>query len=378
MTKVDRRTLIKAGGAVAAGAVATAVAAPAIAQSSPEIRWRMATSWPKSLDTLYGGAEWIGKRVAAMTDNKFQIQACAGGEIVPGLQVLDAVQNGTVEAGHTAMYYYFGKDDTFVFPSALPFGMNSRMQNAWMLHGGGLDVLNEFLKSYNAYMIPAGNTNCQMGGWFRKALTKMDDMKGLKMRLGGFAGKIVQRIGVVPQQIAGGDIYPALEKGTVDAAEWVGPYDDEKLGFNKVAPYYYTPGFWEGGPMLHVLVNEKKYAELPKHYQAALHAACGEASTWMPAKYDAQNPDAMRRLVAGGTKLRRFPTVVLEAAEKAAYEVYEEMNSKSAHWKRIYPGWKKFRDEQIQWFRVAESTYDNYMMNSKVGQPAGKPAAKKS
>jgi TRAP-type mannitol/chloroaromatic compound transport system substrate-binding protein len=230
MTKFTRRSLIKAGGAVAAGAVSTAVAAPAIAQATPEVRWRMATSWPKSLDTLYGGAEYIGKRVAALTDNKFQIQAFAGGEIVGGLQVLDAVQSNTVECGHTAMYYYFGKNDAFVFLSALPFGMNPRMQNAWLFHGGGLDLINDFLKTYNVHFLPAGNTNCQMGGWFRKQITKLDDLKGLKFRLGGFAGKIVQRLGVIPQQIAAGDIYPALEKGTIDGAEWVGPYDDEKLG----------------------------------------------------------------------------------------------------------------------------------------------------
>ena len=188
----------------------------------PEIKWRQTTSWPKSLDTLFGGADLIGKRVAALTYNKFQIQTFAGGEIVPGLQVVDAVQSGTIERGDTALYYYFGKDDAFVFGSALPFGMSSRMQNAWLLQGGRPDLLNEFLKAYNCYGIPGGNTNCQMGGWFLKQITKMDDLKGLKFRLGGFAGKIMQRVGVVPQQIAGGDIYPALEKGTIDGAEWVG------------------------------------------------------------------------------------------------------------------------------------------------------------
>ena len=371
---MTRRTFLKKA---AAGVAAGTLAAPAIAQSQPTITWRMATSWPKSLDTLYGGAELVAKRVGEITDGKFTIRAFAAGEIVPGLAVLDAVQAGTVECGHTAPYYYFGKDPAFAFGTAICFGGNTRQQAAWWLFGGGSEAMAPLYKDYGCISILAGNTNCQMGGWYRKEIKSVADLKGLKMRIGGFAGVILAKLGVVPQQLAAPDIYPALEKGTVDAAEWVGPYDDEKLGFNKVAPYYYTPGFWEGGPMLHVLVNEKKFAELPKHYQVALTTACGEASTWMPAKYDAQNPDAMRRLVAGGTKLRRFPNAVLEAAEKAAYEVYEDMNSKSAHWKRIYPGWKKFRDEQIQWFRVAEATYDNYMMNSKVGQPAEKTAAAK-
>ena len=259
---MKRRDFIKVTGAGVAG---TAImAAPAIAQSMPEIKWRMPTSWPKSLDTLYGGAEMMAKVVAEATDNKFQIQPFAGGEIVPGLQVLDAVQNGTVEIGHTASYYYFGKDPTFAFGSSVPFGPNMRINQAWYMLGGGKEVLNEFYKNYNCISLLAGNTGCQMGGWFRKEINTVDDIKGLKMRIGGFAGRVMQKLGVVPQQIAGGDIYPALEKGPIDAAEWVGPYDDEKLGFYKVAPHYYYPGWWEGGPMLLSFVNLEKWNALPK------------------------------------------------------------------------------------------------------------------
>jgi TRAP-type mannitol/chloroaromatic compound transport system substrate-binding protein len=360
MTKVSRRTLIKAGGAVAAGAVSTAVAAPAIAQSMPEIRWRMATSWPKSLDTLYGGAEWIGKRVAAMTDNKFQIQPFAGGEIVPGLQVLDAVQNGTVEAGHTAMYYYFGKDDAFVYASALPFGMNSRMQNAWMLHGGGLELLNEFFKPYNCHAIPAGNTNCQMGGWFRKRIVKMDDLKGLKFRMGGFAGKIMQRVGVVPQQIAGGDIYPALEKGTLDGAEWVGPYDDEKLGFYKVAKFYHYPGWWEPSSCLMSLYNIEKFNGLPPLYREALTSATLEANTWVSSKYDAGNAAALKRLAGQGAVLQPFSQDVMDGCHKAALELYAELNQKNPAFKKLYDHYKAFQDDGYFWHQVADYTMDAY------------------
>ena len=360
---MQRRSFLKKA---AAGVAAGTVAAPAIAQSQPTIQWRLAASWPKSLDTLFGGAELVAKRVGEITDGKFQIRAFAAGEIVPALQVLDAVQAGTVELGHTAPYYYFGKDAAFALGTAVCFGMNTRQQNAWWHFGGGEQAMAPLFSDYGCKAILAGNTGCQMGGWYRKEIKSLADLKGMKMRIGGMAGLVLAKLGVVPQLIGGPDIYPALEKGTIDAAEWVGPYDDEKLGFNKIAQYYYSPGYWEGGPMLMTLVNEKKWNELPKSYQAALTAACGEANQWMPAKYDAQNPEAMKRLIASGTKLRRFPTPVLEAAEKASYELYEELKQKSKHWARIYPEWLKFRDEQFQWFRVAESTYDNYVLNSKV------------
>jgi TRAP-type mannitol/chloroaromatic compound transport system substrate-binding protein len=360
---MKRRSFLKKA---AAGATLGAIAAPAIAQSQPSIQWRLAASWPKSLDTLYGGAELVARRVGEITDGKFQIRAFAAGEIVPALQVLDAVQAGTVELGHTATYYYFGKDAAFALGTSVCFGMNTRQQNAWWHFGGGEQAMAPLFSDYGCKAIMAGNTGCQMGGWYRKEIKTLADLKGMKMRIGGMAGLVLAKLGVVPQLIGGPDIYPALEKGTIDAAEWVGPYDDEKLGFNKIAQYYYTPGYWEGGPSLMTLVNEKKWNELPKPYQAALLAACGEANQWMPAKYDAQNPEAMRRLIGSGTKLRRFPNAVLEAAEKASYELYEELKDKSKHWARIYPEWLKFRDEQFQWFRVAESTYDNYVLGSKV------------
>jgi TRAP-type mannitol/chloroaromatic compound transport system substrate-binding protein len=355
------------GAAVGAGGALALKEAIAQTPGLPSLQWRLAASWPKSLDTLFGGAELVARRVGELTDGKFQIRAFAAGEIVPALQVLDAVQAGTVELGHTATYYYFGKDPAFAFGTAVCFGMNTRQQNAWWYFGGGEQAMAPLFSEYGCKAILAGNTNCQMGGWWRKEIKSLADMKGVKMRIGGMAGLILAKLGVVPQQLGAPDIYPSLEKGTIDAAEWVGPYDDEKLGFNKVARYYYYPGFWEGGPMLMTLVNEKKWNELPKLYQTALQTACAETNVWMPAKYDAQNPPALRRLVAGGAQLRPFPRAVLEAAEKASYEVYAEMSAKSAHFKRMYGDWKKFRDEQFLWFRVAELTYDDYSFKSKLG-----------
>jgi len=355
---MKRRQFLKSAGL---GLAATAVAAPAIAQSMPELKWRLTASWPKSLDTLWGAVEVMAKQVAEATDNKFQIQTFSAGEIVPGLQVLDAVQNGTVEMGHTASYYYFGKDPTFGFGTSVAFGPNARLNQGWYTLGGGKEVLNEFYKSYNVVSLLAGNTGCQMGGWFRKEVNTPDDLKGLKFRIGGFAGRVLQKLGAVPQQIAGGDIYPALEKGTIDGAEWVGPYDDEKLGFYKVAPHYYYPGWWEGGPMLLSFVNIDKWNALPKYYQTILEQAGHYANNWMMAKYDQANPQALRKLLASGTKLHAFSPPIMDACFKAARELHNEVSATNADFKKVYESLTAFSNNGYQWFQVAEVGYDNFM-----------------
>jgi TRAP-type mannitol/chloroaromatic compound transport system substrate-binding protein len=346
---MQRRKFLRTAGV---GAVATAaagtVAAPAIAQSAPELNWRMTSSFPKSLDTLYGGAEFFAKFVAEATDNKFQIRTFAAGEIVPALQVLDAVQNGT-------------KDPTFALATVVPFGLNTRQMNAWYSSGGGEQLFNDFFKSYNIIGMIAGNTTAQMGGWFRKEIKTVDDLKGLKMRIAGLAGDVMAKLGVVPQQIAGGDIYPALEKGTVDAAEWVGPYDDAKLGFVKVAPYYYYPGWWEGNAALHMMINLDKFNALPKSYQAILRAASAASNIWVTGKYDADNPGALRSLIANGAKLQPFSQPILEASFVASNDVYAGLNAKNANFKKIYDSQMAFRKDGVLWFRVAENTYDNFM-----------------
>ncbi|MGZ5033535.1 MAG: TRAP transporter substrate-binding protein [Usitatibacter sp.] len=359
---MQRRKFLKSAGAgVAAGAAMMPTLSRAQATALPEVKWRLASSFPKSLDTIYGAAETMSKRVAACTGGKFQIQVFAAGEIVPAFQVADAVQNGTVQAGHTAPYYFWGKDPAFALDTAIPFSLNARQTNAWQIFGGGLELFREFYKGYNIYNIPCGNTGAQMGGWFRKELKTAADFKGLKFRIGGFAGKVIEKLGGVPQLIPGGDIYPALEKGTIDAAEWVGPYDDEKLGFNKIAKYYYYPGWWEGGPQLVTYVNLAEWAKLPKEYQNILEAACAESNTWMLAKYDAQNPPALKRLVASGTQLRAFSKDIMVASYKASLEVYKETSEKSPAFKKIYESMVKFREEQLLWFRVAEKGYDDFM-----------------
>ena len=332
----------------------------------PEVRWRLTASWPKSLDTLYGACETFAKHVGEATDNKFQIQVFAAGEIVPALQVLDAVQNGTVELGHTATYYYIGKDPTWALFCAIPFGLNTRQQNAWFYDGDGMKLMNEFAKKSNVSCIPFGNTTAQMGGWFRKEIKSVDDLRGLKFRVGGMAGMVLSKLGVVPQQIPPGDIYPALEKGTIDAAEWIGPYDDERLGFLKVAPYYYYPGWWEGGTANHLLINQAKWNELPKTYQAVVAAAAGLANVEETARYDARNPAALKRLIAAGTQLRPFPQPVMEACLKASNEVNAETSAANADYKKVLDSMQAFRNDEYLWWQVAEYTFDGFMIRTRT------------
>ena len=358
---MKRRDLIKGAGAgLLAGAFSMARAA-----DLPALNWRIASSFPKSLDTIYGGAEMFARRLEQITDGKFKIRIFAAGEIVPGLQVLDAVQNGTVECGHSAGYYYVGKNMALAFDTAIPFGMSARQQNAWMTAGGGARLVNELLKDYNAKMFACGNTGTQMGGWFRKEIKSLADLKGLKMRIPGIGGQVMARLGAVPQTLAGGDIYPALEKGAIDATEWVGPYDDEKLGFQKVAKHYYYPGWWEGGVQLSLYVNLKKWAELPPAYQAAFECAAAEANANMLAEYDTRNPQALMRLIKDGVKLHPYPKDILAAAHKAATALYEEESAKNPAFRKIYAQWKNFRNNSNQWLKVAEKSFADFMYATK-------------
>jgi TRAP-type mannitol/chloroaromatic compound transport system substrate-binding protein len=358
---VERRSFLKQAGA---GLAVGAMAVPAVAAGSsplPSIKWKLASSFPKSLDTLFKAIETVSQHVKTSTGGKFDIQLFAAGEIVPSAAVLDAVKDGTVEMGHSASYYYVGKDPSFAFDCAVPFGLNSRQQSAWMWSGGGMPLLRDLFKSYNIYNIPCGNTGTQMGGWFRKEIKSVADLKGLKMRIAGIAGQVMGKLGVVGQQMGPADIYPSLEKGTIDAVEWVGPYDDEKFGFARVAKYYYYPGFWEAGPQLSIYVNLKKWGELPREYQQALEDACAYAHVQMQADYDVKNVAALRRLVAGGTQLREFPREVMVAAQDATFELYKEFSEKYPNFKKIYEPWKKFRDDEYLWFKVAERAFDSFV-----------------
>jgi len=345
-----------------AGTVASvALGAPAIVKAETKVRWRLASSWPKNLDTIYGGAEQVAKRVASVTGGAFEISVHGPGELVPALGVLDAVQQGSVECAHTASVFFFGKDPTFALDGQIPFGMNSRQMTAWMKDGGGLQLLREFYRDYGVVNFPCGNTGTQMGGFFRKEIKSLADLKGLKFRIGGFGGVMLEKLGVVPQNIPGGEIYTSLEKGTIDAAEFIGPYDDEKLGLHKIAKFYHYPSYWDGNGQITMYVGTKAWEALPKEYQSIFEAACAEAHVDMQAKYDARNPVALKRLVGSGLQLKPFPKEVGDAAFKASNELFSELVAKNPKWAKIYNSFVKFRDDGILWSRFSDGAFDNYM-----------------
>jgi len=359
---MDRRSIIKNAGI--AGVLAAGIAPAVHAQAA--IRWRLASSFPKSLDTLFGGAEVFAKAVRTMSGGKFEISTHAAGELMPAFGVVDGVQNGTVECAQTAPYYFFGKDEAFSLGCAVPFGLNSRQMTAWMYEGNGLKLMREFYAKYNMINLPGGNTGAQMGGWFRKEIKSAADLKGLKFRIAGFAGRVMERMGVVPQNLPGGEIYTSLEKGTIDAAEWVGPYDDQKLGFVKVAPYYYYPGFWEGSAQLDFFINQKAWDALSAENKAIIEAAAAQAHLDIQAKYDARNPIALKQLVGGGAKLRPFPQDMMNQAFKISNEIYAETSAKNPTFGKIYEDMAKFRADENLWFRFTEATFDRFMQAQKL------------
>ncbi|MFW5833695.1 MAG: TRAP transporter substrate-binding protein [Pseudomonadota bacterium] len=342
----------------------------AAAQGLPEYRWRLASSFPPSLDTIYGGAEVFAASLDAITQGRFKVEVYPPGELMPAMGVLDGVANGEIEIAHTGSYYFTDRDPAFGFGTAMPFGLNSRLQNAWLHAGGGNELMNEFYRSYGFVGLPCGNTGTQMGGWFTRPVASLADVRGLKMRVPGLAQPLIRRMGGEPVQTPGGEIFEGLQSGRIDAAEWVGPYDDEKLGFYRVARYYYYPGWWEPSTTLHLFVNEAAWAGLPDAYQEAVRVAASHANAFMQAKYDVQNPAALKRLVTNGVELRAFPEDVLRAAYSASQALYAEFSEASPAFRRIFEHWQAFRGDGYLWWLVNEIAMDAFMVRARA---AGAP-----
>jgi TRAP-type mannitol/chloroaromatic compound transport system substrate-binding protein len=374
---MKRRILLSYAATATATTAALAACSPTNTTSTtagalPNVRWKMATSWPTSLKTLYGAAQRVAQRVSEMTDGRFSIQVFAAGEIVPGLQVLDAVQQGTVECGHSASYYYIGKNPALAFGTAVPFGLNAQQQNAWLYHGGGLELIQKLYSDFNTIAFPSGNSGVQMGGWFKREVNKVSDLQGLKMRIPGLGGEVLSRLGVNVQVLPGGEIFLALDRGAIDAAEWVGPFDDEKLGLNKAAKFYYYPGWWEPGSTFDLQINLTAWNKLPKEYQEIVKAASIQANMECLAIYDTENPIALKRMIEGGTKLKAFSSEIMTAAQQQAFAIYEENASKDATFKTVYEQWKKFRESIYPWSAVSELAYGNFTMAPALQSITGK------
>lgn len=366
---MDRRNFFKAAGAGSLGLGSSLLAAPALAETQPKITWRLTSSFPEDLDTIYGGAKDIAARVAAATDGQFTIEVHPANDLVPGLEAANAVRDGRVDMCHSCSYYYADQDPTFALGTAIPFGLNARLTNSWLYEGEGAQSLNRFYAKHNLYAIVAGNTGAQMGGWFRKEINTVDDLKGLKIRIPGLGGRVLQKLGVLPQQLPAGEIASALKEARIDAAEWIGPYDDWQLGLQKVARYYYYPAFWEGGTAIHAFINLQKWQDLPKAYQAVLEDACAFANINMLAKYDRKNPEALRQILSEGTVLKPFSQDILDACFAAATNLYQGLSAASPDFKLIYEDQMAFRKDAYQWLQLAEYAYDTFMMiEQRVGR----------
>ncbi len=360
---MKRRDFLRRG--AAATLAVPAVAAPAVAQSAPEIKWRLASSYAKSIDIIYGTAQALCRYVGEATDGRFVIQPHAAGELTPSRQALDAVTSGAIECAHTPLFIYAHREASLGLGSGLPFGLNARHLLSWWNFGGGGEIVNASLKKLNVHGIPAGLTGAQMGAWFKKEINALEDLKGLRIRVGALGGPILARVGAVPHHLAHADVYAALENGTIDAAEFICPHDDDKLGLVRAARYNHYPCWWESGGMVHMVVNLDKWHALPKSYQAILARACDAANVWMLAKYDALNPAALKRLVTAGAVLRPFPQPVIDACYKAAHEHFAEVAAKDPHFRKAFESAHAYRKEQIPWWQIAEHAYDGVMINAR-------------
>lgn len=360
---MKRRAFLQSAGLATA---AVSIASPALAQTTPEIKWKLASSFPTNLEAIWGGAQTFAEAVRQQSDGRFIIEIFPAGGLVGALDVFEATQDGRVDCAQTALHYFWGKEPALVFATGVPFGMNAREQNAFFRHGGGVDLVNEVLVDHKLVALPIGNTGCQMGGWFRKELRSANDLRGLKFRISGFAAKVLQTLGVEPKAVGRSDISASLASGALNAAAWVSPFDDEKLDLVKAAPNYYYPGWFQPNMAMHLIINAAKWNELPKAYQAILRSAADTANIDVQAKYDAANPPALRRLAESGAKLQAFPADVMDAFWQASEKVYRETAAADAKFQRVHNAYMDFRNDQYLWWQVAEYPYDNYMIRQRA------------
>lgn len=354
---MERRHFLKAS----ALAGAASLSAPALAQTRASIRWRCASGFTEQLETLYGAAVTICDAVSAATDGRFVIEMVEPVGGATGLGPLDALSAGDVDLLHTAPHYFAERDPAFAFGSGLPFGLNQRLTDAWLTEGGGLDLLNRFLAGFNVVAIPAGNTGAQMGGWFNKEINTLDDLRGVRFRIGGFASEILRGFDVQPVALAPEQIVAAFEADEIDAAEFAGPADDVALGLQQVARYLYYPGWWEGGVSLMSMINRDSFDALEPSDQAVIRHACALANVATMARYDSRNPPVLAELEAAGTIVRPYSYDILEACFVAAEQTYRDIAAGNAPFAEMLESYMEYRRAGYAWFRRSEYAYDTFL-----------------
>jgi TRAP-type mannitol/chloroaromatic compound transport system substrate-binding protein len=320
----------------------------------------MVTTWPKNYPGLGAGANRFAKRVEEMSAGRIKIKVYGAKELVPAFEVFDAVRQGSAEMGHGAAYYWKGKHPATPFFTAVPFGLTAQEMNGWLHHGGGQELWDDLYAQFNLKPFACGNTGTQMAGWFNKEINSVDDLKGLKMRMPGLAGEVLAKVGAIPVQLPGAEVFTSLQTGAIDAADWVGPYNDLTFGLHRVAEYYYYPGWQEPGPTLELTINKKVWDSLPADLQAIIRYAAQSENQDMLDEYTARNNAALDELVnKHGTKLRRLPDDVLKALKEASDEVVEALVADNKDARKVYQSYRKFRDESINTMAIAEQPYLN-------------------
>jgi TRAP-type mannitol/chloroaromatic compound transport system substrate-binding protein len=353
---MNRREFLQKGG-VAAAAAGTVVAAPTTSAAA-KYRWKMVTTWPPKFPVFQTGAESFARRCHEMSDGRLDIKVFAGGELVPPMGVFDAVAGGMVALGHSSAYYWAGKLPAAQFFSAVPFGFTGQQMNAWLYHGGGLELWRELYAPYNLIPFPVTNTGVQMGGWFNREINSLKDLAGLKMRIPGLGGKVMGKAGVNVVLLPGAELYTALERGVIDALEWVGPYHDMKLGFHRAAKYYYYPGWHEPGTVIELIVNRAAWATLPDDLKAIVEAAAAQTNIESLGEVDALNAAALRELTdKHKVKLRRFPDEVIAKLRELTRQTLDELAASDPKAKKVYDAFKNFAATVEPWTEQSETAF---------------------
>jgi len=353
---MKRRNFIKG---IGAGSLATgSLLGTQSAQASKTIKWKLVTSWPKNFPGLGTGANFLAKTINEMSGGRLKVKVYGSNELVPALEVFDAVSRGTAQMGHSGAYYWKGKHPATQFFTAVPFGFTAQEMNSWLYYGGGMKLWEELYDKFNLIPNAAGNTGVQMGGWFNKEINSIDDLKGLKMRLPGMGGEVLKRAGGTPVTLPGGEIYTSMQSGAIDATEWVGPYNDMAFGFYKVAKFYYHPGWHEPGSTMEAMINKDAFNALPKDLQSIVRAACRVANQDMLADYTAKNNAALQTLkTKHKVNMRVFPDDVIKKLHQLSNEVIAKVGQHDDISARIYKSYSDFRNNVIQWSEVSEGDY---------------------